>query len=129
MISLEDKALEKAKAARENSYSPYSNFRVGAAVISGDDRIFAGTNVENRSYGLTICAERAAIFSAVSKGVRTLRHLVLITDSEKFVTPCGACLQVLSEFATDMRIETYNKNGEKQQFSLKELLPKSFKLE
>ncbi|NIS16339.1 MAG: cytidine deaminase, partial [candidate division Zixibacteria bacterium] len=72
MISLEDKALEKAKAARENSYSPYSNFRVGAAVISGDDRIFAGTNVENRSYGLTICAERAAIFSAVSKGVRSL---------------------------------------------------------
>ena len=129
MISLEDKALEKAKAARENSYSPYSNFRVGAAVISGDDRIFAGTNVENRSYGLTICAERAAVFNAVSKGVRSLRHLVLITDSEKFTTPCGACLQVLSEFAADMQIESYNKNGEKQLFSLKELLPKSFKLE
>ncbi|HDS00495.1 MAG TPA: cytidine deaminase [candidate division Zixibacteria bacterium] len=129
MISLEDKALEKAKAARENSYSPYSGFRVGAAVISGDDRIFAGTNIENRSYGLTICAERSAIFSAVSKGVRTLRHLVLITDSEKFITPCGACLQVLSEFASDMQIESCNKKGEKQRFSLKELLPKSFKLE
>ena len=129
MSSLEEKALEKAKAAMENSYSPYSEFRVGAAIISTDDRIFAGTNIENRSYGLTVCAERAAIFSAVSKGVRKIKYLVLVSNSEKCIIPCGACLQVISEFANDIKIESVNKNGKKETFSLKKLLPKSFKLE
>jgi cytidine deaminase len=129
MSSLEEKALEKAKGAMENSYSPYSEFRVGVAIISTDDRIFAGTNVENSSYGLTVCAERAAIFSAVAKGVRRIKYLVLVSDSDKYITPCGACLQVISEFANDLKIESVNKNGEKETFSLKQLLPKSFKLE
>ncbi|MBD3218492.1 MAG: cytidine deaminase [candidate division Zixibacteria bacterium] len=128
MSSLEEKALEKAKAAMENSYSPYSKFRVGAAIISTDDRIFAATNVENRSYGLTVCAERAAIFSAVAKGVRKIKYLALVSDSEKCITPCGACLQVISEFANDLKIESVNKNGQKETFTLKQLLPRSFKL-
>lgn len=93
--------LDAALAARENSYSPYSKFKVGAAVLTEDGRIFTGTNIENASYGLTVCAERNAMFAAVGAGQRRMRALALITQKlpgMAFNSPCGACRQVMSEF-------------------------------
>lgn len=97
----QEKLLDAAQKARENSYSPYSKFKVGAAVLTDDGRIFSGTNIENASYGLTVCAERNAIFAAVGAGKRKLRALALITQKLPgldFNSPCGACRQVMSEF-------------------------------
>lgn len=94
-----DTLFKEAEKAALQSYSPYSHFRVGAALLSEDGRIFTGTNVENRSFGLTICAERSAVVSAVSSGVKRFAALAISTpDSETPVGPCGACRQVLSEF-------------------------------
>ena len=93
--------LDAAQAARENSYSPYSKFKVGAAVLTSDGQLFSGTNIENSSYGLTVCAERNAIFAAASAGHRKFKALALITQKlkgQKFNSPCGACRQVMSEF-------------------------------
>ncbi len=97
----QEKLLDAAQTARENSYSPYSKFKVGAAVLASDGSIFVGTNIENASYGLTVCAERNAIFAAVSAGKRKFRALALITQKLPgldFNSPCGACRQVMSEF-------------------------------
>lgn len=94
-----DTLFEEARKAAESSYSPYSHFRVGAALLSEDGRVFTGANVENRSFGLTICAERSAVVQAVSKGCRSFAALAISTpDSETPVGPCGACRQVISEF-------------------------------
>jgi cytidine deaminase len=94
-----DRLFKEAEKAARNSYSPYSHFRVGAALLSEDGKIFTGANVENRSFGLTICAERSALVSAVSTGVKRFAALAISTpDSEIPVGPCGACRQVLSEF-------------------------------
>ena len=116
-------------AAREASafaYCPYSNFRVGAAVLTGDREIIGGCNVENASYGLTICAERNAIFRAVAKGHREIRALVLYTPTAKPVTPCGACRQVLAEFGGDATVVCICDGGESIATSLKELLAMPF---
>ncbi|MBO5011771.1 MAG: cytidine deaminase [Elusimicrobiaceae bacterium] len=97
----QEKLLDAAQQARENSYSPYSKFKVGAAVLTEDGSIFTGTNIENASYGLTVCAERNAIFAAVGAGKRKFRALALITQKLPgldFNSPCGACRQVMSEF-------------------------------
>lgn len=93
--------LDAAQAARENSYSPYSKFKVGAAVLTQDGQVFSAANIENASYGLTVCAERNALFAAVSAGKRRFKALALITQKVpglKFNSPCGACRQVMSEF-------------------------------
>lgn len=97
----QQRLLDAAQDARERSYSPYSKFKVGAAVLTDDGRIFQGTNIENASYGLTVCAERNALFAAVGAGKRKLRALALITQKlpgAAFNSPCGACRQVMSEF-------------------------------
>ncbi len=128
MSSVENKAIENAREAMQNSYSPYSGLKVGAALICTNDRIYAGTNIENASYGLTICAERAALGCAISAGAAKFKSLILISDSDNIITPCGACLQVLSEFAEDLIIICMNNAGDKKQTTLKELFPKSFRL-
>ena len=90
--------FEAAKAARKNAYVPYSHFAVGAAVRAKDGRVFTGCNIENASYGLTVCAERNAIFAAVKEGVRDFETLLVTADTEGPVSPCGACRQVMAEY-------------------------------
>ena len=97
---IRDMLIETAKKAAENSYSPYSGFRVGASVLSRDGSIYQGTNIENRSYGMTICAEQSAVACAVSQGRRDLAAVAIYSpDAEYPIPPCGACRQVLSEFS------------------------------
>lgn len=100
-IKIEQELISKAKEALKNSYSPYSNFKVGAAVLTENGKIFVGTNIENASYGLSICAERTAIVSAIASGERKIEKIAIISSNDKdYCYPCGACRAVLSEFAT-----------------------------
>lgn len=128
MLNERDQELYKAAvAARENSYSPYSRFAVGAAVRTVDGKIYKGCNIENGSYGLTVCAERNAIFAAVGAGERTLTELCVVADTSEPVSPCGACRQVMSEFKIN-RIILGNMKGDVKVMSLQEILPYEFKL-
>lgn len=114
-----------AEAARAQAYCPYSRFAVGAALEADDGRVFTGCNVENASYGLTMCAERAAVLAAVSAGARRFRRLVVVADGTSPVSPCGACRQVLAEFGRDVIIDTYGSGGTRQ-WRLAQLLPEAF---
>ncbi|NLZ38962.1 MAG: cytidine deaminase [Firmicutes bacterium] len=125
-MDLYHELLEKAQKVRERAYAPYSNFPVGAALLTEDGEIFTGCNVENASFGLTICAERAAVFGALAAGKRNFTGLALIADTEEPPTPCGACRQVLHEFAPQMWIYCANLKGEKVLWQLRELLPAPF---
>ncbi len=127
MVSVEQAAIKAAQDVLRNSYSPYSNFKVGAALIADDNSIFTGTNVENCSFGLTICAERAAVVKAVSEGATSFKIIALASSSDTNIFPCGACLQVLSEFCDDLKIISVNSDGQKEYSSLKKLLPFRFK--
>ena len=120
-----EELLEIAKKARENAYAPYSNFKVGAAIITEDGKIFTGANVENASYGLSMCAERVAVFKAVSEGYRKFKAIAVVADTDGPVSPCGACRQVLSEFG-DMDVIMGNMKGDVKVMKLSELLPESF---
>jgi len=122
------KLIEKAKKARENAYAPYSNFKVGAAILTEDGDVYTGVNVENASFGLTICAERVALFKAVSDGKRSFKAVAVVADTEEPIPPCGACRQVLSEFG-DMEVIMANLKGSVKITRLKDLLPDSFKFE
>ena len=120
-------ALEAAaREAAKTSYAPYSRFAVGAAVLAGNGRIYRGSNVENASYGLSCCAERVAIFQAVAAGNRTLLALALFTPTTAPVAPCGACRQVLAEFAEQMPIFCSCRSDLRLETSLAELLPAAF---
>ncbi len=125
-----DKTDEDLKAlaveALKTAWSPYSGFSVGAALLAEDGEVFTGANVENASYGLTVCAERVAVFKAVTAGHRSFRKLALVCDGDHPVTPCGACLQVLREFAVDLPIVYGNVPGSFRTTSLKKLLPDAF---
>ncbi len=122
-----DKLVAAAQKALKNSYSPYSKFAVGCAFLGEDRAVYSGTNVENGSYGLTICAERAAIFAAVSAGCRKFVAAAVVSNSEKFPYPCGACLQVLSEFSGKLPIVLVNREGLTKETSLEKLLPAPFR--
>lgn len=121
LASLEKSAVE----VRKRAYAPYSNFQVGAALESTSGKVFTGCNVENISFGLTICAERSAVFAAIASGVRSFRRIVVVADTKDPVTPCGACRQVLSEFGENMEIISANLKNEKFRAKLTELLPRS----
>jgi cytidine deaminase len=123
---MDDKTLiEAAKKAREFSYSPYSKFKVGAAVLTSDGKIYGGCNIENASFGITNCAERTAMFKAVSEGHRELDALAVIADTEAPCSPCGACRQAMAEFKVK-RIIMANLKGDTKVVTLEELLPFSF---
>lgn len=120
--------LEFAKEAAKNSYSPYSKFKVGAAVLCEENKVFCGTNVENVSFGLSICAERAAVFTAVSNGCKKIKA-VAVYNKNGNISPCGACRQVILEFAKDADIIYNTKRDEIKIIKISKLLPNSFNTE
>jgi cytidine deaminase len=120
-----DALIEQARHARTQAYAPYSKFSVGAALLGRSGRVFTGCNVENLSFGLTICAERAAVFAAIAAGEREFKAIAVVADSATPVSPCGACRQVLAEFAPDLEICCANLAGERFTARLGELLPRA----
>ena len=119
---------DAAKAASSHAYSPYSHFRVGAAVMTVNGGVASGCNVENASYGLTMCAERNAVFRAIADGATAIVALALYTPTPEPVTPCGACRQVIAEFGADARIRAYCDGSAIAEFTLRALLPEAFSL-
>lgn len=121
--------IDKAIEVMKNSYSPYSKFKVGAAVVLKNGEIITGTNIENASYGLTMCAERVALFTAYAKGYRKEDIELIIVAGEKIVTPCGACRQVIFELMDkEAKVILVNKLKEKQEYKVSDLLPIAFEL-
>jgi len=121
------KLAQKAVEAKKFSYAPYSNFHVGAALLTDDEKIFTGTNIENSSYGLTMCAERVAVFKAVSGGKRKFKAIAVTTDLEEFCPPCGACRQVLNDLCgKNLEVILVNSKMEMKTFKMENLLPHSF---
>ena len=118
-----EKLFAAAAGARAQSYSPYSKFAVGAALVGGNGEVFTGCNVENISFGLTICAERAAIATAVAQGVRKFERIVIVSDSADPVVPCGACRQVMAEFAPALKIVSRTLANKTAELNLADLLP------
>jgi cytidine deaminase len=121
--------INEAIKVRENAYVPYSKFKVGAAILMNDQTVYTGCNVENASYGLTNCAERTAIFSAVADGKGTVKieAIAIVGDTEGPIAPCGACRQVIAEFSDEnTKVYLTNLKGDISETSIKELLPGSF---
>jgi len=124
---IEHEALvEAARQARENAHAPYSNFRVGAALRATSGRIFGGCNVENATYGLTVCAERVAIFKAMSEGERGFDAMAVVTDTDMLTPPCGACRQLIWEFCGDVPVILANLKGKTETLQMRDLFPKPF---
>ncbi len=118
--------IKAAKQASQLAYAPYSKFRVGAALLTKSGKIFTGCNIENASYGLTVCAERVAVFKAVSQGEKNFKAIAIYTNTKEFTLPCGACLQVLNEFTKKLTIIIVNRFEKNKTFKLSELLPYPF---
>ena len=118
--------IEAALAARMNAHAPYSNFLVGAAIEAEDGRIFTGCNVENATYGLTVCAERVAVFKAISEGARKFKAIAVAADSKTLTPPCGACRQILWEFLGDVPLTLVNLEGKTEELRLSDIFPRPF---
>ena len=118
--------IEAAKRARMQSVAPFSNFLVGAAVRTADGKVYTGCNVESASYGLTVCAERVAIWKALSEGERHFTDLAVVADTEILTPPCGTCRQIIWEFARGARIVFANLDGKSEKFDIANLLPNAF---
>ncbi|MCP4148750.1 MAG: cytidine deaminase [bacterium] len=124
-----EKLLNAAQKAKDNAYAPYSKFHVGAALLSASGKIYSGCNVENSSYGLTICAERNAILQMVADGEREIAELLVIGDTGEFLPPCGACRQVIAEFAKkETPVYMCNNKGDHQKVTVGDLNPYTFHL-
>lgn len=122
-----DKELvEAARAVRENAYAPFSEFKVGSALLSDDGEIITGSNVESASYGLTVCAERVAVWNAISQGKRKIKKLAVVADTEDLTPPCGVCRQIIWEFGGDIPVIFSNLNGKTETVQMKDLLPRAF---
>lgn len=117
---------QSARQAATSSYSPYSKFRVGAAILAGSGKVYTGTNVENASYGLCNCAERTAIFTAVAAGERTVRAVAVYTPTPSATSPCGACRQVINEFGPDALVISVCDGKDRIESTLARLLPDAF---
>ena len=121
-----EELVRQALAAMKFAYVPYSGFTVGAALLTKSGKVYLGCNIENAAYGLTICAERTAIFKAVSEGHRDFVRIVIAGKSEDYCVPCGSCRQVMMEFAPEMEVICLNGQGQAKSFRLRELLPYGF---
>jgi cytidine deaminase len=121
-----EKLVEMANVARERAFAPYSNFKVGAAVETADGEIFIGCNVESASYGLTVCAERVAIWKAVSEGKMNFKAIAVVVDTEELTPPCGVCRQIIWEFCHDIPVILANLKGDSEVVQMRELLPRAF---
>ncbi len=115
-----------ARKAQENAYAPYSGFPVGAALLAADGRVFTGVNVENASYGLSVCAERNAVARAVAEGARSFTAIAVVTNSDEPTMPCGVCRQVLWEFSHDLDVIVEGGGGRRVETTVRELLPMPF---
>jgi cytidine deaminase len=121
-----DPLIAAALTARKYAHAPFSHFQVGAALEDTTGHIHTGCNVENASYGLTLCAERVAVFKAVSEGARQFRRMAVVADTDTLTPPCGACRQILWEFCGDVELVLSNLHGKTETFRLKDLLPRPF---
>ncbi len=129
MANRKKELLQAARKARKKAYAPYSNFHVGAAVLGGNGKIYSGCNVENASFGLTCCAERNAIFAMIAAGEREIRAILIIGESKEFLPPCGACRQVIAEFAKpEAKVHMCSENGACRTTTVGELVPFIFHL-
>ena len=121
-----EKLIREAEKARKEAYTPYSKFKVGAAILCADGKIFTGCNIENASFGMSVCAERVAIFKAVSEGSTKFEAIAVICDTGKPCSPCGACRQVISEFGEDILLIMSNLKGDVKIKKIREFLPEAF---
>jgi cytidine deaminase len=120
------KLIEAALDVREKAYAPFSNFRVGAAVLTKSGKIYTGCNVESASYGLTVCAERVAIWKAVSEGEKEFTNIAVVADTQELTPPCGVCRQIIWEFCHDIPVTFANLHGKTETVPMRELLPRAF---
>ena len=125
-VSEYDPLVAAAKLARENAHATFSNFKVGAALRAASGKVFGGCNVENATYGLTVCAERVAIFKAFSEGERRFDAIAVVTDTDKLTPPCGACRQLIWEFCGDVPVVMANLSGKVEVLQMRELFPRPF---
>jgi cytidine deaminase len=123
---MSDALVDAAVAVREKAHAPYSKFKVGAAVEDASGRIFTGCNVENATYGLSVCAERVAIFKAVSEGAGKFTRVAVVADTDILTPPCGACRQILWEFCGDVELVLSNLQGQSETMRLGTLFPRAF---
>ena len=121
-----DALVAAAKQAREKAHAPYSNFKVGCAIEDENGRVFTGCNVENASYGLGLCAERVAVFKAISEGAAKLLRIAVVADTDTLTPPCGACRQILWEFCGDAELALENLAGKRETMTVKQILPRPF---
>ena len=128
MNKKENELIKKALTAKDMAYAPYSKFRVGAALLCSNNKVYTGCNVENSSFGATCCAERVAVYKALSEGNKEFKEIAIVSDSEGYIYPCGICRQVLSEFNSNIKIISSRKNGETVELSLNDLFSHQFKL-
>ena len=118
--------VEAARAVRENAYAPFSEFKVGSALETDDGEIITGSNVESASYGLTVCAERVAVWTAISQGKRKVKKIAVVADTEELTPPCGVCRQIIWEFGGDIPVVLANLRGDTETVQMKDLLPRAF---
>ena len=121
-----DSLAQAALAARLNAVAPYSKFLVGAALESDTGTVYSGCNIENATYGLTMCAERVAIFKALSEGARTFRRIAVAADTDTLTPPCGSCRQLIWEFCGDVEVVLVNPRGASERFQMRDLFPRPF---
>lgn len=122
----QEELIGRAVDARSKAYAPYSNFKVGAALVAENGEVFTGCNVESASYGLTVCAERVAIWKAVSEGVTKFTEIAVVADTEELTPPCGVCRQIIWEFCGDIPVVLANLKGQSETVQMRELLPRAF---
>jgi cytidine deaminase len=121
-----DPLIEAARTVRERAHAPFSGFKVGAAIQDENGRVFTGCNVENATYGLSVCAERVAVFKAVSEGAGELKRVAVVADTDTLTPPCGACRQILWEFCGDAELTLANLKGKQESMSIKDIFPRPF---